>query len=266
MTQTTATKPTVITEAPIHPSLAVSDLAHSRSWYSDNLGWEPTIEAPGTLVYVLPSGSAFTLYESEVAGTAKNTVMNWVVADLRAEVDRLRASGVAFEDYDFGDFKTVDGIMTDPTGFMNAWFKDPDGNIVGLVSDAAAPDGGAITTMIAAADLDRAKAWYAEKLGFQPTNEMPGLVLDYRSGASRFEVYKTDFAGSAKNTIGVWRLVGLRDEVDRLRANGVAFEDYDFGDGEKTVDGILFDASGEDLTAWFKDSEGNILAISEDRT
>jgi catechol 2,3-dioxygenase-like lactoylglutathione lyase family enzyme len=265
MTQTTVTKPTVITDAPIHPSLAVADLAHSRAWYADKLGWEPTIEAPGTLVYVLPSGSAFTLYESESAGTAKNTVMNWVVADVRAEVDRLRSGGLQFEDYDSGDVKTVDGIMTDPAGFMNAWFKDPDGNIVGVVSDSAAPTGGAITTMIAAADLDRAKAWYADKLGFQPTTEMAGFVLHYPSGASRFEVYKTDVAGTAKNTVGVWRLVGLRDDVARLRANGVVFEEYDFGDDEKTVDGILFDASGEDLTAWFKDSEGNILAISEDR-
>jgi catechol 2,3-dioxygenase-like lactoylglutathione lyase family enzyme len=264
MTQATAAKPTVITDAPIHPSLAVHDLAHSRSWYADKLGWEPTIEAPGTLVYVLESGSAFTLYESEFAGTAKNTVMNWVVADLPAEVARLRADGVVFEDYDFGDFRTVDGIMTDPSGFMNAWFKDPDGNIVGVVSDATVPAGGTITVMLAAADLDRAKAWYADKLGFAPTGEMPGMVLDYRCGGSRFEVYKTDFAGTAKNTAAVWRLVGLRDEVARLRANGVVFEEYDFGDGEQTVGGILSDASG-DLTAWFKDSEGNVLAISEDR-
>jgi catechol 2,3-dioxygenase-like lactoylglutathione lyase family enzyme len=149
---------------------------------------------------------------------------------------------------------------------MNALFKDPDENIIGVVSDSAAPDGGAITTMIAAADLDRAKAWYAEKLGFQPTTEMAGLMLDYRSGGSRFEVYKTDFAGSAKNTVGVWRLVGLRDEVARLRGNGVTFEDYDFGEDQKTVDGILFDDAAEDLTAWFKDSEGNVFAISEDRT
>jgi len=265
MTQAIATKPTVITDAPIHPSLAVTDLARSRAWFSEGPGWEPTIEAPGTLVYQLASGSAFTLYESEHAGSAKNTVMNWVVADVRAEVDRLRANGVEFENYDFGDYKTVDGIMTDPTGFMNAWFKDPDGNIVGIVSDQSAPAGGVITTMLAAADLDRAKAWYADKLGFAPTGEMPGTVLDYRCGGSRFEVYKTEYAGTAKNTVAVWRLVGLRDEVARLRANGVAFEEYDFGDDEKTVDGILSDASGEDLTAWFKDSEGNILAISEDR-
>ena len=264
MAQLTVSKPSVITDAPIHPSLAVTDMVRSRSWYADKLGWEPAREPEGTLVYVLDSASAFTLYESDFAHTAKNTVMNWVVADLTGDVARLRARGAVFEDYDFGDFKTVDGIMTDPSGFMNAWFKDPDGNIIGIVSDASVRASGAITAMIAAADLDRAKAWYADKLGFIPTSEMGGFVLDYRCGGTRFEVYKTDFAGTAKNTVAVWRLAGLRAEVSRLRGRGVVFEEYDFGDGDQTVDGITSDTAGN-ASAWFKDSEGNILAISEDR-
>ena len=264
MSQATATKPSVITDAPIHPSLATKDLAKARAWYADKLGWEPTIEPPGVLVYELGgSDSAFTLYETPFAGTAKNTVMNWVVPNVRAAMDRVRGRGVTFEEYDFGDFKTVDGIMETPDGNANAWFKDVDANIVGLVQDASVPDGGAIATMLAASDLDRAKAWYAEKLGFEPFNEMPGFVLDYRSGGTRFEVYKTDFAGSAKNTVAVWRLAGIRDEVGRLRARGVAFEEYDFGPEGRTVGGIL--AEGEtDLNAWFVDSEGNILALAED--
>lgn len=263
MTQSTATTLSTITDSPLHASLAVSDLARSRAWYSSHLGWEPMIEPPGTLVYQV-GVSNFTLYESEFAGTAKNTVMNWVVRDVPSNVARLRDRGVTFEEYDFGDFKTVDGIMTDPTGFQNAWFKDPDGNIVGLVSDPRVPEGGALATMLAAADLDRAKAFYRDKLGFEPTNEMPGFVAGFRSGPTRFEVYKTDFAGSAKNTVGVWRMKGLRDEVARLRGNGVEFLDYDFGDEGKTVGGILSDADG-DINAWFKDSEGNILALAEDR-
>jgi len=264
MSQATVTKPTVITDAPIHPSLASADLAKARAWYSDKLGWEPTLEPPGVLVYELGGAdSAFTIFETPFAGTAKNTVMNWVVPDVRAEVGRLRARGVTFEEYDFGDFKTVDGIMETPDGFANAWFKDGDGNIVGVVSDSGAPAGGAVSTMLAAADLDRAKAWYAAKLGFEPFNEMPGQVLSYRSGGARFEVYKTEFAGSARNTVAVWRLAGIRDEVGRLRARGVTFEDYDFGPEGRTVGGIL--AEGEtDLNAWFVDSEGNILALAED--
>jgi len=264
MSQATATKPTVITDAPIHPSLATADLAKARAWYSDKLGWEPTLEPPGVLVYELGGAdSAFTIFETPFAGTAKNTVMNWVVPDVRGTVGRLRARGVTFEEYDFGDFRTVDGIMETPDGFANAWFKDGDGNIVGVVSDAAVPAGGAISTMLAAADLDRAKAWYAAKLGFEPFNEMPGFVLSYRSGGSRFEVYRTELAGSARNTVAVWRLAGIRDEVGRLRARGVTFEEYDFGPEGRTVGGIL--AEGEtDLNAWFVDSEGNILALAED--
>jgi catechol 2,3-dioxygenase-like lactoylglutathione lyase family enzyme len=267
MSEATATKPTSITDAPFHPSLAVADLAKARSWYSEKLGWDPVLEPPGTLVYQVGQ-SSFTLYESEFAGTAKNTVMNWAVNDVRAEVPRLRERGVVFEEYDFGEVKTDDGIMTDPSGGMNAWFKDLDGNIVGVIS--AGPDGPAlepgaeISGMIAAADLERAQQWYAEKLGFEPDFTFPEVLATYKSGPSTFSVYKTEFAGTAKNTVGIWRLTGIRDEVARLRGRGVVFEEYDFGDEGRTVGGIMSDAEG-DVNAWFKDSEGNILALAEDR-
>jgi catechol 2,3-dioxygenase-like lactoylglutathione lyase family enzyme len=267
MTQETATKPTVITSAPFHPSLAVKDLAKSRGWYAEKLGWEPSLEPPGLAVYKV-GGSFFTLYETQYAGTAQNTVMNWYVADMRAEMSRLRARGVVFEEYDFGEIKTVDGIMTDPGGDMDAWFKDPDGNTISVLSPSPEsrarlqpPD---ITGMIAAADLGRAKAWYAEKLGFEPVFESDDVILIYRSGDTVFNVYKTQFAGTARNTVGVWRMPGIRDEVARLRGNGVVFEEYDFGDEGRTVGGIVSDAEG-DQSAWFTDSEGNILALTEDR-
>jgi catechol 2,3-dioxygenase-like lactoylglutathione lyase family enzyme len=264
MTQATATKPTTITDAPIHPSLATKDLARARKWYADKLGWEPTIEPPGVLVYELGGAdSAFTIFETPFAGTAKNTVMNWVVPDVRAAVARLRRRGVTFEEYDLGELKTVDGVMETPDGNANAWFKDADANIVGLVQDGAVPERGAITTMLAAADLERAKAWYAEKLGFKPAGGIPGFVLDYRSGGARFELYKTDFAGTARNTVAVWRLARIRDEVGRLRARGVTFEEYDFGPEGRTVGGILSEGES-DVNAWFTDSEGNILALAED--
>lgn len=167
----------MITDAPFHPSLAVADLAKARSWYSDRLGWDPIAEPPSTAVYLV-GDSSFTLYESEFAGTAKNTVMNWSVNDVQTEVRRLRERGVTFEEYDFGDAKTVDGIMTDPSGGMNAWFKDLDGNIVGVISAGQdGPElepGTEISAMIAAADLDRAQRWYAEKLGSSRTSPSRG--------------------------------------------------------------------------------------------
>ena len=112
-------------------------------------------------------------------------------------------------------------------------------------------------------DLARAKAFYANKLGFTPMFEVEGVIAGYQSGSSTFSVYQTEFAGTAKNTVAVWRLQGLVDEVARLRDAGVVFEDYDFGD-EATVAGILSDEDGA-VNAWFTDSEGNVLAIAEDR-
>ena len=253
----------MITDAPIHASLAATDLARARSWYADKLGWEPTIEPMGTLVYEV-LGSAFTLFETPHAGTAKNTVMNWIVPDTAAEVARLRGRGVTFEDYDFGEYKTVDGVMTDPEGGQAAWFKDSEGNIIGLTSSPTDERPASLSAMLAASDLARAKTWYAEKLGFQPMFEMEDVVAGYQSGPSTFSVYKTEFAGTAKNTVGVWRLKGLVDEVARLRDRGVVFEDYDFGNGEATVAGVLSDDQGP-VNAWFTDSEGNILAITEER-
>ena len=256
----------MLNEVPFHPTLAVADLKKATAWYSEKLGWDPVREPPGVSVYKI--GEAFfTLFESEFAGTAQNTVMNWSVNDVRAEVRRLRDRGVTFEEYDFGEVKTDDGIMTDPNGGMNAWFKDLDGNIVGVIS--AGPDGpaldpaAAITAMIAAADLDRAKRWYSEKLGFEPDFEFPDVLATYKSAGTTFSVYKTEFAGTAQNTVGLWRLEGIRAEVERLRSKGVVFDDYDFADGDKTVNGILSDDEG-DWNAWFKDSEGNILALAED--
>ncbi len=116
--------------------------------------------------------------------------------------------------------------------------------------------------MLAAADLDRAKAWYAVNLGYEPTSEMAGQVLNYTSGGAGFSVYRTEFAGTAKNTVAGWRVTDLRSEVEALRSRGIRFEDYDFGH-VKTFDGVLADTDGT-LDAWFTDSEGNILGLVQD--
>lgn len=252
-----------ITDAPVHASLAVIDLARAREWYADKLGWEPSREMPGLLAYDR-LGAGFTLFETPNAGTAKNTVMAWNVADATARVAELRARGVVFEEYDFGDFKTVDGIMRDPDGNLTAWFKDSEGNIISIVSSAGDERPESLGAMLAAAELERANAWYADKLGYQPMFELPGVVAGYQSGPTTFTVYQTSFAGTAKNTVAAWRLKGIVDEVARLRERGVEFEDYDFGDGQATVAGIMSDEPGP-VNAWFRDSEGNSLVLIEDR-
>jgi len=260
----------MLSDAAVHPSLATADLERAKAWYAEKLGWQPHREVPGLLIYDV-NGSIVTIYESPMAGTAKNTVAIWGVGDLRAEVAKLRQRGLEFEEFDFDDLKTVDGIATDDEGGdLNAWFRDPDGNYIGMVEHHPAPGEEppgpeeppttGVGLMIAAADLARARAWYVDKLGLTPFRDYEGQEVVFRSGRTRFTVYSTPSAGTAKNTVAMWWVKDLRAEVAYLRGRGVLFEDYEFGEA-RTVDGILEDDDG--LVAWFKDSEGNILALGQ---
>ncbi len=68
-------------------------------------------------------------------------------------------------------------------------------------------DQGTVTANIPAADLERARAFYAEKLGLAPYQEMEGVALIYRTaGGSTFSVYQTQYAGRAGHTIAQWHV------------------------------------------------------------
>jgi len=252
----------------IHPLLATSDAVRARAWYADKLGLEPVFEREGQLVYAVPP-TVFTVYETPAAGTAQNTVAVWGVDDLRAEMARLRARGVMFEELDFGpDDRTVDGIMTSRVGageVLNAWFKDVDGNWISFVQQqpepGVEPPEAGVHPMLAASNLERARAWYAEKAGLEPDRDYDGELLVYRSGETHLSIYATPSAGTARNTVAEWHVDDLRGEVEALRARGVVFEEYDFGSG-RTIEGILTDSDGS-LNAWFTDSEGSILGLVE---
>jgi catechol 2,3-dioxygenase-like lactoylglutathione lyase family enzyme len=252
----------------VHPLLATVDAVRARAWYADKLGLEPVFEREGQLVYSLPP-SVFTVYETSFAGTAQNTVAVWGVDDLRAEMARLRARGLTFEEVDFGpDDRTVDGLMVTldgPREILNAWFKDVDGNWISFVQrppePGEEPPEPGIVPMLAASNLERARAWYAEKLGLEPYRDYDGELLVYRSGQTHLSIYTTPSAGTAKNTVAEWHVDDLRAEVAALRARGVVFEEYDFGT-IRTVEGIMAESDGS-LNAWFTDSEGSILGLVE---
>ncbi len=118
------------------PSLPASDLARAESWYRQYLGIEPTDRTEdGSLLYEV-GGTAFLVYASQYAGTNQATAAALAVTDFDTAISELRARGVVFEDYDFGDeFRTVDGIATSPDGSKAAWFKDSEGNTLGVGTD-----------------------------------------------------------------------------------------------------------------------------------
>jgi catechol 2,3-dioxygenase-like lactoylglutathione lyase family enzyme len=121
------------------PTMAVlpaKDLERARAFYRDTLGLEPAEEETGGLRYNTGGGTSFLLYETDNAGSAKNTQMGWVTEDLDAEVADLRGRGVVFADYDFPGLKTENGIAT-TDGERTAWFLDSEGNILAVTERIA---------------------------------------------------------------------------------------------------------------------------------
>jgi catechol 2,3-dioxygenase-like lactoylglutathione lyase family enzyme len=113
---------------------------------------------------------------------------------------------------------------------------------------------------IPASDLARAQAWYADKLGFVAGQDEAEALL-YRHGEERlFLIFSSPDAGTATHQLAAWDVEDLVAEVAELRARGVEFEDYDLP-GLRTSDGIAITPVGK--AAWFKDSEGNLLTITQ---
>jgi catechol 2,3-dioxygenase-like lactoylglutathione lyase family enzyme len=118
--------------------LPAQDLARARAFYADKLGLEPVEERDGGLRYVCAAGE-FALFESTGTASGHHTQMAWEVEDIDATVRELRARGVVFEEYDSPGLETVDGIAdidgnypSKGSGERGAWFRDSEGNVLGI--------------------------------------------------------------------------------------------------------------------------------------
>jgi catechol 2,3-dioxygenase-like lactoylglutathione lyase family enzyme len=127
---------------------------------------------------------------------------------------------------------------------------------------------GHVAARLPAQDLERARSFYAEKLGLIPSEERPG-GLRYQCGSGAFSLFKSAGVPSATHTQLAWEIDDIESTVAELRARGVVFEEYDLP-GLKTVDGIAEVAGNYpsrggigERAAWFRDSEGNILGIGQ---
>jgi catechol 2,3-dioxygenase-like lactoylglutathione lyase family enzyme len=120
----------------------------------------------------------------------------------------------------------------------------------------------ALHATIPASDYNRAKAWYSDKLGLTPVREEPDdLGAWYETGGASFLIYPSGFAGTNQATAASFKTDDFDSSIAYLRSTGVVFEEYDF-EGFQTVDGVFTTPDGR-RGAWFKDSEGNILAVSD---
>ena len=110
---------------------------------------------------------------------------------------------------------------------------------------------------IPAKDLQRARQFYEVKLGFTPKAELGGGVHYPFGGGTGAFLYTTPNAGTSQASQAFWEVLDIRKEVAELKARGVEFEDYDMPG--KDAEGIV--TQGGAMAAWFKDSEGNIMAV-----
>jgi catechol 2,3-dioxygenase-like lactoylglutathione lyase family enzyme len=113
---------------------------------------------------------------------------------------------------------------------------------------------------IAVKNLDAASKFYEGRLGLQQVNRIPGAIT-YRSGSSTVLVYESQFAGTNKATAVTWAVDDLEGIVESLRRAGTRFEHYDLPDTTREGD---VHRSGNVSVAWFKDPDGNIIALENE--
>src|ERR1700730_4719275 len=116
-----------------------------------------------------------------------------------------------------------------------------------------------IRAYIPASDVARARKFYEGTVGLVPKVEYSGGVI-YDCGGSEVFLYPTPNAGTSKASQAFWQVSNVEAEVADLKSRGVVFEEYDMP-GIKMKNSIA--TGGGAKTAWFKDTEGNILAVSQ---
>ena len=114
-------------------NLPVKNLETAKTFYEDTIGLKP-VDGEGDELIVFKSGNTtINVYRSQYAGTNKATAVTWALDDLEGAVRMLKAKGVNFEHYDLPGMSRQGDVHV--CGDMKvAWFKDPDGNILNIVS------------------------------------------------------------------------------------------------------------------------------------
>jgi predicted enzyme related to lactoylglutathione lyase len=117
--------------ATAHTTLPAMDMDRAKQFYTEKVGAVPKNAGQGGAFFGLGE-SEFSIYPTPNPNRGGHTQMGLRVPDVHAAVADLRSRGVVFEEYDFPGLKTVDGVA-DVGGVSAAWFKDTEGNIVGVV-------------------------------------------------------------------------------------------------------------------------------------
>jgi catechol 2,3-dioxygenase-like lactoylglutathione lyase family enzyme len=113
--------------------LCSTDLVASQAFYGQKVGLKLSAETiPNHLLFECGDGTTLLVYGRPGPSNADHTQVRFWTTDIKADVSDLAGRGVIFEEYDFPNLKTVDGIAVTPGIGKSAWFKDPDGNTLAI--------------------------------------------------------------------------------------------------------------------------------------
>jgi catechol 2,3-dioxygenase-like lactoylglutathione lyase family enzyme len=120
----------------VEATIAVSDMEKAKEFYEGKLGLKDGTEEPdGGVTYPCAGGTAIHVYASpDNAGKSGATLAGFRAPDLEGTVDELISKGVKFEQLDMGPIKTNEKGIAELGDEKIAWFKDPDGNTMGIAS------------------------------------------------------------------------------------------------------------------------------------
>ncbi|HYD12423.1 MAG TPA: VOC family protein [Allosphingosinicella sp.] len=124
-----------------------------------------------------------------------------------------------------------------------------------------------VAARLPAQDLERARAWYRDKLGLEPAEERPG-GLRYLVGGCEFVVFQSAGASDGSFTQLAFEVADIKATAAALKARGVRFEEYDLPglrteDGIATIEGQYPSKGTGERGGWFRDSEGNLIGVGE---
>lgn len=116
------------------PAIPAQDIKRARQFYEQKLGLKPDEEQADGGASYRTGETRFLVFQSMGKASGEHTQMAFEVEDVPAAVRELQSNGVKFEEYDYPEFKSHDGIVDMPDGGKGAWFKDTEGNLIAINS------------------------------------------------------------------------------------------------------------------------------------
>ena len=115
-------------------ALPAQDIKRARQFYEQKLGLKPAEEEPDGGAMYRTGETGFLVFPSTGKASGDHTQLAFQVDDVASAAGELKSKGVKLEEYDYPNFKSKDGIVDMPDGNKGAWFKDSEGNLIGVGS------------------------------------------------------------------------------------------------------------------------------------